>query len=37
MVLIIVMGGNVIMFFHGGVSLLTGIALSIIYIDNGDT
>ena len=26
MVLIIVMGGNVIVFFHGGVSLLTGIA-----------
>ena len=28
MVLIIVMGGNVIVFFHGGVSLLTGIAHS---------
>ena len=27
MVSIIVMGGNVILFFHGGVSLLTGIAL----------
>ena len=26
MVLIIVMGGNVIVFFHRGVSLLTGIA-----------
>ena len=26
MVLIIVMGGNMIVFFHGGVSLLTGIA-----------
>ena len=26
MVLIIVMGGNVIVFFHGGVSLFTGIA-----------
>ena len=26
MILIIVMGGNVIVFFHGGVSLLTGIA-----------
>ena len=30
MVLIIVMGGNVIVFFHGGVSLLTGIAHSVL-------
>ena len=32
MVLIIVMGGNVIVFFHGGVSLLTGIAQYIILL-----
>ena len=32
MVLIIVMGGNVIVFLHGGVSLLTGIALSFFFI-----